>query len=120
MSSSSLASSGDGDDLDSNLGLRSSIDNVIGKVKERTSRRSSVDDRGNSEEPPERRLTTFVAKTKRKIRPNRGDNLERASSTESKLAPDVNLSDSSSLMVSGSGGSSLFTDDDEEKVDSYK
>ena len=122
VSSSSLSSSRDGDDIDQSSGLRSSIDNVIGKVKDRTSRRGSVDDRRHSEEPPERRLSTFVAKTKRKIRSSRGDGLERALSTDSNIAPDVNLSDSSSLMVSGegSGRSSLYTDEEEEKVDSNK
>lgn len=124
VSSSSLSSSRDGDDIDQSSGLRSSIDNVIGKVKDRTSRRGSVDDRRNSEEPlPERRLSTLVAKTKRKIRSSRGDGLERALSTDSNIVPDVNLSDSSSLMISGegSGRSSLYTDDEEEeKVDSNK
>lgn len=117
MSSTSLSSSRDGDDIDQSSGLRSSLDNVIGKVKERTSRRGSVDDRRNSQEPPERRLSTFVAKTKRKIRQDRGDGLERALSTDSNIAPDVNLSDTSSQLVSGSGRSSLYTSDENERID---
>lgn len=120
VSSSSLSSSRDGDDLDQTSGLRSSIDNVIGRVKDRTSRRGSVDDRRKSEEPPERRLSTLVAQTKRKIRSGREKGLERALSTDSNIAPDVNLSDSSSLMLSGSGRSSLHTDHDEERVDTNK
>ncbi|KAI5361989.1 putative membrane-anchored lipid-binding protein Ysp2/Lam4 [Septoria linicola] len=88
------------------------MDRAISKVRG-TSRRSSVDDRGNSDEG--RRLSTFVAKTKRKIRSSRGDDVERSSSTDGAAATyELDHSDSS-LLLSGSGRSSLFTDD--ERVD---
>ncbi|PPJ52472.1 hypothetical protein CBER1_10491 [Cercospora berteroae] len=107
-STTSLPSSSD--DADNALGFRSSMDRAISKVKDRSSRRGSVDSRRDSEDPSARRLSTFVAKTKRKIRTGRTNEIERTLSNDSN-GLDVEHSDSS-LLQSGSGRSSLFTDDE--------
>lgn len=125
-STSLTSSSGEGEDVagkstenvaDSSR-LRGSIDAAIEKVRDRTSRRGSLaDDRRNSEEPVGRRLSTLVFKTKRRIRKDRDDDVERNLSIDY-LDGMLNGNQSdSSLHLNGSGRSSLLTEDERLDLD---
>lgn len=87
--------------------IRSSIDEGIKKVKERTKR--SNDDRRGSDDPAKRGLSALLARKKRN---SKGDilDVERNMSTGSgALSTSGNRSESS--LLGGSGHSSILTDD---------
>lgn len=136
-STNSLASSSDNgirmsgifqDDTSEIVGLRASIDSAIDKVKERTRRRPSVDDRGLEirDSDDSRLLSTIVQKTKRKVKKglkvadaDSERNLSMDSGSRlgaSELELGGNRSESS-LLQYGSGRSSLLTDDERSDPD---
>lgn len=122
-STTSLASSagdGDGDELegkaeDSTLDP-SRLHSPFDKAKDRPRRRSVQEDRVSSEETSGRRLSTFVSNTKRKIKRDRGHDVERTLSADSAAGLE-DQSDSSPM--DGSGRSSLLVTDDE-RMDTNK
>lgn len=107
-------------------GLRASMESAIDKVKDRTLRRGSVGgiERRDSDDSrvESRRLSTLVSKTKRKVKKGwkvGDDDSQRRPSMDSRLGIDElggNHSDSS-LLLDGSGQSSLLTDDDRSEPD---
>lgn len=111
------AGSTDGDESEPGGGLRASMDAAIGKVKERTKRRS-VDDRRGSDDTSTKRLSALLPRKRRGSKqdvsgPER--NLSAVSTNDS-LAGSGNHSESS--LVDDSGHSSLLTDDNSD-VEGY-
>lgn len=117
--SSSKSSLAEGQD-DTSTGLRASIDGAIGKLKDRTGRRRSSDDRRgsvDSQKDPSNRLSMMSLSKKRRNKNRRADESTSSTQDDDRRLSNVGISPSPSqlsLGLEGSGHSSLLTEDSDD------
>ena len=113
-STASFSSTGEDSAGNGSGRARNSVDAAIGKIKERTSRRSS-DDRRGSTDSTGKRLSKLVPGSRRGSKKDESAGLSRESSVQSDPAAhgvfELNRNRSDLSLQDGSGNSSLMTED---------
>ncbi|KAF2768633.1 hypothetical protein EJ03DRAFT_328115 [Teratosphaeria nubilosa] len=108
-STTSLSAPVDGDDSSASGGLRASMEDAVGKLKDKAGRRKSVDDRSNGDEGGgSRRLTKLLPRNRKKD----GLSPQRTRSGDSRTVSLLEIRNySQTSLLDDSGHSSLLTDD---------